>query len=70
MLTIRSAALPSQSSGTRPLFEFPFLNSSNAERIPAAVSPTKVFVPSSMVTGLSVFSLIVKQGIPSTVVSS
>ena len=29
-----------------------------------------VFVPSSMVMGLSVFSLIVKQGIPSQVVSS
>ena len=60
--TIRSAALPSQSSGIWDFFDLPLLNSSKAERIPSALVPTSLLVPSSMVTGLSVFSRMVKKG--------
>jgi len=52
---MRSEAWPSQSSGTLPFLVSPLINFSKAERIPSAVVPTSVFVPSSIVTVLSGF---------------
>ena len=69
MSTIRAAALPSQFLGIAPPL---FLRS--WRRIAAwTISffvPATIFVPHSTVTGLSVFSLTVTQGMPKHVVSS
>src|SRR5690606_3365176 len=66
--TIRSAALPSQTCGRRPVLPCPASTASAAATILAGSTPTIVFVPSSTVTGRSVFSRSVTQGMPSAVV--
>jgi hypothetical protein len=70
MATSLLAARPSHSSGILPFFFPSFLKLLKARSIPSPLLPITVLVPSSMVIGLSVFSLIVKQGMPSAVVSS
>ncbi len=59
---MRSEDLPSQRGGIVPFLHFPetiFATSFNNNFV---FCPTKTFVPCSNVTGLSVFSLTVKQG--------
>jgi hypothetical protein len=67
---IRSAAWPSQSSGTLPLTQFPARTSATAARIRAGLRPTRTFVPAEIVTGRSVFSRTVRHGTPRNVVYS
>src|SRR5262249_2063370 len=66
----RSAACPSQSSGTRPGLARPARTSVAAATALAGSVPTSWLVPTSTVTGRSVFSRSVRQGTPSAVVSS
>ena len=70
MLTMRSAAFPSQSSGIRSLCSFPFKTEEIANWIPAGWFPTTRLVPPRTVTGRSVFSRRVRHGTPRTVASS
>jgi len=59
--TIRSEAFPSQSFGILPFLPFPLRILKLSFKIFSRSLPTKVFVPSVIVIGLSVFSLIVKR---------
>src|SRR5215472_435382 len=68
--TIRRAAPPSQPSGIPPRLPAPFKIFRTSARIVPGSDPTTMFVPWVTVTGRSVLSRSVRQGIPSTVVSS
>src|SRR5436189_275423 len=61
---MRSPVLPSQPSGTRPVFARPARIASTAAEIRATSSPTIVLVPSVTVIGRSVPSRIVRHGMP------
>jgi len=56
ILTIRSEAFPSQSFGILPFLPFPLRILKLSFKIFSRSLPTKVFVPSVIVIGLSVFS--------------
>lgn len=67
---ILGAALPSHSSGREPVLPCPESIFLVSDWIREGAVPTKILVPSETVIGRSVFSLNVKHGIPSAVVSS
>ncbi len=62
MLTIHSEVFPSQSGGTSPLFYSPEIVFDIQSDNNLGTWLTKILEPRSIVTGLSVFSLIVKYG--------
>ena len=62
--TILLAVWPSHRSGIVPFLLSPFMIFSYSLRITLGSEPVRTFVPPSMVTGLSVLSLSVRQGIP------
>src|SRR6185503_2443864 len=68
--TMRSAARPSHSSGRRPRLPSPRRTRATAAAIRAGSVPASALVPSSTVSGRSVFSRQVTHGTPSAVVSS
>src|SRR5690625_2834492 len=67
---ILSAVLPSHFSGTPPFFQSPANSRSKNGGIASGSVPTSSLVPMVIVSGLSVLSRSVMQGIPITVVSS
>src|SRR5690625_6478849 len=67
---ILSAVLPSHFSGTPPFFQSPANSRSKNGGIASGSVPTSSLVPMVIVSGLSVLSRSVMQGIPITVVRS